>query len=1022
MITSHQPGHDDAGGELFQASAQQALALSAQGERDGHAWVVLSVARLPDAGELSAHLVTLGARHEVLRTLYRRLPGMTWPLQAVMEQVPGAVHAEADHDLEQALAWARAQVGAASTCSLAVSALAVAQPRLLLLGSAASLDRASLLRVAGELAALCEGRVLASNEEALQYVDFAAWQQELREDELGRQGAAFWEALVRSHQVNHRLAFETPGQGNARHQATCADHALEAVLASDGGEARVLALWGAFLARVSQQDRLLIGLQVEGRNEDLADACGLFARALPVAFDNRQGASLEGLTAEVTTRLEQSRSWLDCLNEFDLGLCRYGVVHRPSAAEHGVLALEAEGPAERLRLVLGEGQVRLDADAAAFSVEALQMLLGQFLHFAGQALAAPAQDLAEASLLDEAGRRQVLQGFNPQATSLRQARQLQALFAEQAERQPQAIALSVGGERLTYGELERLSNQVANTLRAQGAGPDKVVAVYGQRSRELVVALLGILKAGGAYLPLDPNYPAERLAFMLADAGADQVLACLPLPEAWQQEQRLTVTSLAVDAPVWSASEQAPAPLGDADNLAYVIYTSGSTGKPKGVMVSHANAVASTLARGRFYREALGNFLMLSSFSFDSSVAGVFWALSQGATLTLPDEHSYKDPQQLAALIAREGVTHYLTLPSFHGQILDYLDAPALRCVIVAGEACTQDLARRHSERLAGVSLVNEYGPSEATVWSTATYLDPADGHGIAIGKPVQGLRVHVLDAQFEPVAPGVEGELHVAGDGLCRGYLARPSLTAERFLPDPFAEAPGQRLYRSGDVARYRVDGTLDCLGRLDHQVKLRGFRIELGEIESALRDGRGVDDALVIAHDTPAGKQLLAFVVSTQEGHEQLGLDLHSHLSQVLPEHMLPARIRVLERFPQTPNGKLDRNALLALDSRRRQYIAPRTELERTLAGIWAEALQVDKVGVQDSFFELGGHSLLATAIRTRIQEALGLTIPLRVFFEGETLERLAQEIDALREQAGNQQNTVDSLEALFDEVEAL
>jgi len=1018
MTTLPQPDHDH-DGELFQASAQQALALSTP----GHAWALLGVPHLPDAAQLAAHLATLGARHEVLRTLYRRLPGMAWPLQAVQEQVPGAVQAEADRDLEQALDWARAQVGAATTCSLAVSAVAGVQPRLLLLGSAASLDRATLEVVAGELAALCEGRVLAGNDEALQYVDFAAWQQALREDELGRQGAAFWQARVRSHQVNHRLAFETAGHADTlRHQVSRAEALFDTLLASEGGEARVLALWGAFLARVSQQERLLVGLHVDGRSEDLAGACGLFARALPVAFDSRHGASLDVLTDDVAASIEQSRSWLDCLNEFDLGLCRYGVVLRQPAVTQGVLALEAQGPAERLRLLLGEGEVRLDADAGAFSPDALHMLLGQFLCFAGQALAAPAQALDAVGLLDEAGREQVLRGFNPQAASLRQACTLQSLFAGQAERQPEAIALSVGGERLTYGELDRLSNQVANTLRARGAGPDKVVAVYGQRSRELVVALLGILKAGGAYLPLDPNYPAERLAFMLADAGAQQVLACLPLPEAWQDDGRLAVTSLAADAPVWSAREEAPAPLGDADSLAYVIYTSGSTGKPKGVMVSHANAVASTLARGQFYREALGNFLMLSSFSFDSSVAGVFWALSQGATLTLPDEHSHKDPQRLAALIAREGVTHYLALPSFHAQILEYLDAPSLRCVIVAGEACTRELALRHAERLAGVALVNEYGPSEATVWSTATYLDPADALGIAIGKPVPGLRVHVLDAQFEPVAPGVPGELHVAGDGLCRGYLARPSLTAERFLPDPFAQAPGQRLYRSGDLAHYRVDGTLDYLGRLDHQVKIRGFRIELGEIESALRAGRGVDDARVIAHDTPAGKQLLAFVVSTQEGHEQLGLDLHSHLSQALPEHMLPTRIRVLERFPQTPNGKLDRNALLALDSRRSQYVAPRTQLERTLAGIWAEALQVEKVGVLDSFFELGGHSLLATGIRTRIQEALGLTIPLRVFFEGETLERLAQEIDALREQAGNQQHTVDSLEALFDEVEAL
>ena len=1020
MTTSHQPGHDEApSGEIFQTSAQQALALTANGAtaRAGQAWVLLTLAQVPDAQTLKQALQTLGARHEVLRTVYRRLPGMSWPVQAVLAEAPVAVHAVAERDPAQALAWAREQVAGAGQISLAVCAVSAEQPTVLLLGSAASLDRTTLLTLAAELRELCAGRPLADNEDELQYVDFAAWQQELREEELGRQGSAFWQERARGYQLAHRLAFETasePGPDRVRAQAPSA--------LADEHEARALALWGAFLARISQQDRLLFGVQVDGRNEELDGAFGAFARSLPVAFDNRRSATLDELSAEVAASLDQSRSWLDCLNEFELGLCRYGFAMRPQILDAAVLALEVEAPAELLRLELLDGVAMLDARADAFDVAALEVLLVQFLTFAAQALKAPAQDLGQASLLDAEGRQRVLEGFNPQAGSLLQARLLPSLFTEQAAQHPQRIALSVGGERLSYAELDRLSNQVANALRAQGAGPDQVVAVYGQRSRELVVALLGILKAGAAYLPLDPNYPAERLAFMLADAGAQQVLACQALPQAWQQDPALTVTSLQPDSVVWFASAQAPTAVGEAGNLAYVIYTSGSTGKPKGVMVSHANAVASTLARGRFYREPLDNFLMLSSFSFDSSVAGVFWALSQGATLTLPDEQNYKDPQQLAALIAREGVSHYLTLPSFHGQILEYLDAPSLRCVIVAGEACASEVLQRHSERLPGVALVNEYGPSEATVWSTATYLDPADRFGIAIGKPIDGLRVQLLDEQFEPVATGLEGELLVAGDGLCRGYLNRPALTAERFLPDPFAREPGQRLYRSGDLARYRVDGQLDYLGRIDHQVKIRGFRIELGEIENALRGGRGVDDALVIARDTPAGKQLLAFVVSTQEGHEQLGLDLHSHLSQALPEHMLPARIRVLERFPQTPNGKLDRNALLALDSRRSQYIAPRTELEQTLAGIWAEALQVDKVGVLDSFFELGGHSLLATGIRTRIQEALGISIPLRVFFEGDTLERLAQEIDALREQAGKQHNTVDSLEALFDEVEAL
>jgi amino acid adenylation domain-containing protein len=530
--------------------------------------------------------------------------------------------------------------------------------------------------------------------------------------------------------------------------------------------------------------------------------------------------------------------------------------------------------------------------------------------------------------------------------------------------------------------------------------------------------LLGTLKAGAAYLPLDPNYPIERLAFMLQDAAARQVLACQPLPEGLHGER---VISLMAQAEVWSASQEQPATLGDSAHLAYVIYTSGSTGKPKGVMISHANAVASTLARSAFYRQPLRAFLMLSSFSFDSSVAGVFWALGQGATLCLPDEDSYKDPALLAALIQREEVSHYLTLPSYHAQILEHLDNPALACVIVAGEACSNALVTRHREALPHVALVNEYGPTEGTVWCSAWELPLGqDDDTIPIGQPIPGMRIHVLGPDLMPVAVGVEGELYVGGAGIARGYLKRATLTAERFMPDPFSKQAGQRLYRTGDLARYRADGVLEYLGRVDHQVKIRGFRIELGEIESAMRSAPGIEDAAVIARETPTGPQLLGFVISPADTADIRLNELRSHLGEALPEHMQPARLQVLERFPLMPNGKLNRQALLDLDVRRSAFVAPRTELEKVLAAIWAEALHVERVGVHDSFFELGGHSLLATRIRARIQEELNLAIPLKLFFEGDTLERLATEIEQFRQQSEHQENDVDALEALFDEVD--
>ncbi|WP_347901176.1 amino acid adenylation domain-containing protein [Pseudomonas purpurea] len=1021
----------DAQADVFQTSAQQAFYLRAQelGGQSLFACLTLELERQPDTQALVAALDELGQRHESLRTAYRRLPGMKWPVQSLYDELPvnllGTLPsvAEALHRSREIMANDPAQV-----LLIAQVEPQDSQPLLTLVAPASSLDEASLRVLATELKALLRGEALADNEEDLQYLDYAAWQEELREEDIGHQGAAFWRNVQQQFGVAHHLPFEkAQGISLQRSQATCvAPQLLEdvqrfATTHQVEAERVALLLWTAFVARIAHQEKLLMGWQADGRNEQTAATLGRFARRLPLAFDNRPGDSLVQALASFTTGIEQSLSWLDCLNEFELSAegsapQRYGFVFQ-NRIEPGIEV--DDGNPEVLRLRVQAEQFVLSSLEGAVPAAMLAVWLEQFVEFSRQVLAAPTQALGDATQVSPAELSRLIEDFNPQASG--QAlpyRYLQELFAEQAARHPGRIALSVNGQRLTYAELDDRSNQVANTLRVQGVQPDQIVAVYGQRSAQIVIALLGTLKAGAAYLPLDPNYPLDRLAFMLEDADARHVLACQPLPEHLDSDR---VISLMAGAPVWSASQAAPDSVGEDAHLAYVIYTSGSTGTPKGVMISHANAVASTLARSVFYRQPLRSFLMLSSFSFDSSVAGVFWALGQGATLCLPDEDNYKDPVLLAALIKREEVSHYLTLPSYHAQILEHLDQHALACVIVAGEACSNVLAARHREQLPHVALVNEYGPTEGTVWCSAWELpEGQDGETIPVGQPIPGMRIHVLGPDLSPVAIGAEGELYVGGAGIARGYLKRPVLTAERFVPDPFARTPGQRLYRTGDLGRYRADGVLEYLGRLDHQVKIRGFRIELGEIEAAMRQAPGIEDAAVITRETPTGPQLLGFVIAPADTAEIRLAELRSHLAEVLPEHMQPTRLQVLERFPLMPNGKLNRHALLDLDVRRSEFVAPRSDLEKVLAAIWAEALHVERVGVHDSFFELGGHSLLATRIRTRIQEELNLAIPLRLFFEGETLERLATEIELFREQSEHKENDVDALEALFDEVD--
>ena len=451
-------------------------------------------------------------------------------------------------------------------------------------------------------------------------------------------------------------------------------------------------------------------------------------------------------------------------------------------------------------------------------------------------------------------------------------------------------------------------------------------------------------------------------------------------------------------------------------HLAYAIFTSGSTGRPKGVMVSHANAVSSTLARPAFYGAApLTGVLMLSSLSFDSSVAGLFWTLSQGGLLCLPQDDDHRDPVRLARLIQQHRLSHVLCLPSLHAQILPLLDRHAPACVIVAGEACAPELVASHAQALPATALVNEYGPTEASVWCAAHRVLDGAPHAehvpgglrdttVPIGGPIAGARLHVLDEGLAPCGIGMPGELYVGGQGVTRGYWRRPGLSAERFVADPFGS--GARLYRTGDLVRWRPDGCLEFIGRADHQVKIRGHRVELGEVESCLRAQQGVGDVAVLAVDDPdLGTQLAAYVVPA-DGAAALGdaavlRDTWLQgLRQALPPPMVPSRLLVLEALPRMPNGKLDRRALPAFDGHaagRPAHVAPRTSTEQALAGIWQAVLKVPEVGAHDSFFDIGGHSLLAAQVMARIRQQLAVELPIRTLFDLPTLEALATEVDA-------------------------
>ncbi|MDQ3257079.1 MAG: amino acid adenylation domain-containing protein, partial [Acidobacteriota bacterium] len=534
-----------------------------------------------------------------------------------------------------------------------------------------------------------------------------------------------------------------------------------------------------------------------------------------------------------------------------------------------------------------------------------------------------------------------------------------------------------------------------------GVGPDVLVGLCCERSIEMLVGIYGILKSGGAYVPLDPSYPKERLAFMLDDTRARVLLTQQRLVE---KLPRHGAQVLCLDTELQGfdgESRENPINEAGAENLAYVIYTSGSTGQPKGVPIAHGNLLHSTRARLSYYREPVARYLLLSSFAFDSSVAGIFWTLCQGGTLVVPQEGIERDPREVIALVEESRVSHMLSLPSLYRLMLAEAKSQQptpLRTVVVAGEACPVDLIAQHRQTLPETELFNEYGPTEGTVWSTVYDCRAVEpGRQVPIGRPIANTRVYLLDRHLNPVPVGVPGELHVGGAGVARrGYLNQPELTAARFIPDPFSTEAGARLYKTGDIARYLSDGNIEFLGRSDEQVKIRGYRIELGEIESVLRRHEAVGEAVVIAReDTPGDKRLVAYLVRDGKATPNIS-ELRHFLTEKLPEYMVPSAFLFLRAIPLTPNGKVDRQALPAPDQTRPEleegYVAPRTELERYLASTWGESLGVEKVGVHDHFFELGGNSIQAAIIINKLQAKMGEYIHVATLFRKPRIADLA------------------------------
>ncbi|HFX3700091.1 TPA: pyoverdine non-ribosomal peptide synthetase PvdD [Pseudomonas aeruginosa] len=898
-------------------------------------------------------------------------------------------------------------------------------------------------------AAYSRGLELALPALPIQYADYALWQRSWMEAGEKERQLAYWTGLLGGEQPVLELPFDRPRPVRQSHRGAQfileldidLSQALRRVAQQEGATAfaLLLASFQALLYRYSGQADIRVGVPIANRNRvEIERLIGFFVntQVLKADLDGRMG--FDELLAQARQRALEAQAHQDLPFEQLVEALQpeRSLSHNPLFQVLFNYQSEARGNGQAFRFdELQMESVQFDSRTAQFDLtldltdeeqrfcavfdyatdlfdaSTVERLAGHWRNLLRGIVANPRQRLGELPLLDAPERRQTLSEWNPAQRECAVQGTLQQRFEEQARQRPQAVALILDEQRLSYGELNARANRLAHCLIARGVGADVPVGLALERSLDMLVGLLAILKAGGAYLPLDPAAPEERLAHILDDSGVRLLLTQGHLLERLPRQAGVEV--LAIDGLVLDGyAESDPLPTLSADNLAYVIYTSGSTGKPKGTLLTHRNALRLFSATEAWFGfDERDVWTLFHSYAFDFSVWEIFGALLYGGRLVIVPQWVSRSPEDFYRLLCREGVTVLNQTPSAFKQLMAVAcsadmatQQPALRYVIFGGEALDLQSLRPWFQRFGDrqPQLVNMYGITETTVHVTYRPVSKADLEGglvSPIGGTIPDLSWYILDRDLNPVPRGAVGELYIGRAGLARGYLRRPGLSATRFVPNPFPGGAGERLYRTGDLARFQADGNIEYIGRIDHQVKVRGFRIELGEIEAALAGLAGVRDAVVLAHDGVGGTQLVGYVVAdSAEDAERLRESLRESLKRHLPDYMVPAHLMLLERMPLTVNGKLDRQALPQPDASLSQqaYRAPGSELEQRIAAIWSEILGVERVGLDDNFFELGGHSLLATRVISRVRQEQQLDASLKALFERPVLEAFAQGLE--------------------------
>ncbi|HYN84226.1 MAG TPA: amino acid adenylation domain-containing protein, partial [Pyrinomonadaceae bacterium] len=1038
--------------------------------RESRAFCVQSAFTLEgalDGDRLREAARRVAARHEILRTTLHRAPAMLFPIQVVADEaapaweardLSGSGEREQEREVERMLEEARRNVSDTTrAAALALSLVKLSDTRHVLAVTvpASNADARTLRNLVREMALAYEGGAEAGDEddEPLQYAQFSEWHNELLEAEETEEGRTFWRRQNFADLLDLSLPTEAAG-GTAAERAFDAPRTFSVRLgdalsdsvddaARQGGvetATLLMASWSALRWRLTGRAPLAVGALSEGRTfAELADACGPFARVLPVRVELDARESFRKLLARLDAARREAREWEEFFEwEQAGGGDEADGEGRPRTQPFCPFLLaceEADGPqefggvritrlnhfacVERFKVQLrcerdGAGwRLHFDYDPALVTDDDARRLGAGLTALLARATADAGAALSELEVLGDEERRRLLVEWNDTASDFPRETCVHELFAAQAARTPDAAAVADGARTLSYAELDRRADELAARLRALGVGPDVLVGVLLARSSEMVVALLATLKAGGAYVPLDPSYPRERLSYIVEDSRIKVLLTSEGLRDAVGAESArvvcLDAEGGASDAGSFESNarphEGARASEPTPDNLAYVIYTSGSTGRPKGAMITHRGLVNYLHWAAAAYRVAeAGGAPVHSPVGFDLTVTSLYLPLLTGRRVALLAEE--EGVEGLYASLRGGEEFSLVKLTPAHLEMLGRMweadaDERALaggtRALVVGGEALLARSLRVWRERAPGVRVINEYGPTETVVGCCVYEVKDGDefADAVPIGRPISNTRLFILDGRGRPQPIGVAGELYIGGAGVARGYLNRPGLTAERFVPDPFSREPGARLYRTGDLARYRVDGEIEFLGRVDHQVKIRGFRVELGEIEAVLAQHPAVGECAVLAVDESSGSKSLVAYFAARTRPAPARPELQEFLRKGLPEHMIPAAFVTLDALPLSPNGKVNRRALAALDRSRprsgERYVAPRNRVERVLAEAWSQVLQVERVGTNDNFFELGGDSILSIQIIAKAR-AEGVRLTPRQLFQHQTVAGLA------------------------------